>query len=252
MHRFYLPPEQCGQPVLTLEEGEAHHALHVLRLRAGERAVVLDGAGHEFLCEVTEASRNALKLTVVQKNTTAPLPYRITLLQAIPKGKLMEAIVQKATELGVYRIVPLVSERVVSQLDSDSAESKTQKWQATAIEALKQSGCPWLPIIERPLAVKEYIGRQEKFDLPLIASLQGDSRHPRDWFRAFASERQRRPQSLCVWVGPEGDFTPAEMNAVRSGGGLPITLGRQILRTETAAIYCLSVLNYEMQSPALD
>src|SRR5439155_21685071 len=103
---------QCRSSVLTLRDREAHHALHVLRLRNGERVVVLDGAGHEFLCETTRVARESVELQVVQKNAIAPLPYQITLLQAVPKGKLIEAIIQKATELGVSRIVPLFSERV--------------------------------------------------------------------------------------------------------------------------------------------
>jgi 16S rRNA (uracil1498-N3)-methyltransferase len=252
MHRFYLPPGQCSQSSLILETGEAHHALHVLRMRVGERTVVLDGAGHEYLCEVKETTRHEIHLAVIQKNATAPLPYEVTLLQAIPKGKLMEAIVQKGTELGVHRIVPILSERVVAQLDSESSETKIHKWQITAIEAIKQSGCPWLPVIEKPQTVKAYLDRTEKFDLPLIASLQKDTRHPREWFQAFFAEHKRLPQSLCVWVGPEGDFTPAEMGVIRSIGALPITLGRQVLRTETAALYCLSILNYELQSPLLN
>src|SRR5438093_7799014 len=109
MHRFYLPPSECQGSQLTLSEQEAHHALHVLRLRSGERVVVLDGAGHEFLCETTRVARESIELQVVQKNAIAPLPYQITLLQAVPKGKLIEAIIQKASELGISRIVSLFS-----------------------------------------------------------------------------------------------------------------------------------------------
>src|SRR2546428_9531668 len=100
MHRFYLPPSECQGSQLTLSEQEAHHALHVLRLRAGERVVVLDGAGHELLCEVREAARDTVQLAVKQKNYIPPLPYQITLVQAVPKGKIIETIIQKATELG--------------------------------------------------------------------------------------------------------------------------------------------------------
>src|SRR5438105_4808854 len=101
MHRFYLPPAQCHDSVLTLSDTEAHHGLNVLRLRRGERAVVLDGAGHEFLCEAREVTRETIQLAVLQKNVVPPLPYELTLVQAIPKAKLIETIIQKATELGV-------------------------------------------------------------------------------------------------------------------------------------------------------
>ena len=248
MHRFYLPPTQCHDSFLTLSEAEAHHGLRVLRLRRGERAVVLDGAGHEFLCEVREMTREVIQLAVVQKNFIPALPYELVLVQAIPKAKLIETIIQKATELGVSRVVPLLSERVVIQLDEAAAEERVEKWRLVAIEASKQCGSAWLPQIEAPLSPKAFLARGDKFDLPLIASLQSDSRHPREMFKRFYGERGRMPQSVCVWVGPEGDFTPAEVGAAKSAGALPITLGRLVLRSETAAIYCLSVLNYELQS----
>jgi 16S rRNA (uracil1498-N3)-methyltransferase len=249
MHRFYLPPAHCKGSTLTLEDREAHHGLHVLRLRRGERVVVLDGAGHELLCETRATERNAIELAVVQKNFIAPLPYQITLLQAIPKGRTFESIIQKATELGVHRIVPLLSERIVSHLDEETAEARLEKWHFVAIEAAKQCGSAWLPQIDLPLSPKAFLSRADKFELPLIASLQPDSQHPRERFKTFFTERRRLPQTVCIWVGPEGDFSPAEMNAARSAGALPITLGRLVLRSETAAIYCLSILNYELQSP---
>jgi 16S rRNA (uracil1498-N3)-methyltransferase len=248
MHRFYLPPAQCQDSSLTLSDQEAHHALHVLRVQRGDRAVVLDGAGHEFLCEARELTRETIQLRVVQKNSIPPLPYQLTLVQAIPKGKMMETIVQKATELGAARVVPLLSERIVSQLDEASSTDRAGKWRLTAIEAIKQCGSAWLPQIEAPLSPKAFLARGEKFELPLIASLQPDSRHPRQSFQTFHAEHGRPPKSVCVWVGPEGDFTPAEISAAKSAGALPITLGRLVLRSETAAIYCLSVLSYELQS----
>jgi 16S rRNA (uracil1498-N3)-methyltransferase len=249
MHRFYLPPAQCQSPTLTLSEREAHHAVNVLRLRLRDRVVVLDGAGGEYLAEVLEVGVRGVRLKVAQKNTLAPLPYQVTLLQAVPKGKTMELIVQKATELGVHRIVPILSERVVAQLDEESAQEKVEKWGQTAVEAIKQCGSPWLPAVETPVSPQAFLARGEKWELPLIASLQPDARHPRQHFDAFVEERKRMPRSLCLWIGPEGDFTPSEINAVRAAGALPVTLGQLVLRSETAAVYGLSVLNYELQWP---
>ena len=249
MHRFYLPPEQTRNSELSLTEGDAHHAIQVLRVRSGERVVVLDGAGQELLCEVRAVDRRRITLAVRQRNVSAALPYQLTLLQAIPKGKTMEAIVQKATELGAHRIIPILSERTVTQIaDESDGASKANKWRATAIEAIKQCGSAWLPQVELPLSPGAFLARAEKFELMLIASLQPDSRHPREYLHNFHTELGRMPRSVCVWVGPEGDFTPAETHAVKSSGALPITLGPLILRSETAAIYCLSVLNYELQA----
>jgi 16S rRNA (uracil1498-N3)-methyltransferase len=248
MHRFYLPPVQTHNSILTLTGREAHHGLHVLRLREGARVVVLDGAGHEFLCELRVLARDSIKLAVLQKHFIEPLPYQITLLQAVPKAKIIETIIQKATELGAFRIVPLLSERVRALLDAENVEGKLEKWRVVAIEASKQCGSAWLPQIEAPVSPKDYLARGEKFELPLIASLQPDGRHLREFFQAFYAEHGRLPRSVCIWVGPEGDFTSAEMGAVRSAGALPITLGRLVLRSETAAIYCLSILNHELQA----
>jgi len=249
MPRFYLPPEQCLEPTLVLAEEEAHHALHVLRVRRGERLTVLDGVGHEFVCEVKELARHKVSLAVVAKHEVPPPACRITLLQALPKGKLMEAIIQKATELAASRIVPLLSERVIAKLDSRDAQHKTAKWQSIAIESTKQCGSAWLPKVETPLTPQQFLARKEKFDLALLASLQSDARHPREYFRALLGGRDSRPESACIWIGPEGDFSPAESEAIKSVSALPITLGTLVLRTETAAIYCLSILNYELQAP---
>src|SRR2546423_9668969 len=206
MHRFYLLPTQCRDSSLILRDQEAHHALHVVRLRRGERVVVLDGAGHEFLCETRELGHDTVKLSVTQKNEIPPLPYQLTLVQAIPKGKIIESIIQKATELGAARIFPLLSERVVAHLDEEASGDKAEKWRQVAIEAIKQCGSAWLPQIEAPLTPKAFLARKESFELPLVASLQSGSRHPREFFRAFEAKYHRIPSTICIWVGPEGDF----------------------------------------------
>jgi len=248
MHRFYLPPAECQRQSLTLPEREAHHALNVLRVRPGERVAVLNGAGVELLCEVQEAGRRAITLNVLQTHKLAQPPCAVTLLQALTRGRTMDLIVQKATELGAYRIVPIVSERSVAQIEPADAGNKVEKWEATAIEAIKQCGCAWLPRFEPPLTPQAFLARGDKCELSLIASLRRDARHPREHFESFHASFQRRPASVSVWVGPEGDFTPAEMHVIRASGALPITLGRLVLRSDTAAIYCLSIINYELQS----
>jgi 16S rRNA (uracil1498-N3)-methyltransferase len=250
MHRFYLPPAQVQGPVLTLSESDAHHAVHVLRVKDKERVVVLDGAGHELLCEVHYLERDAVRLLLLQKNVLPPPPGRLTLAQAVTKAKTMDLIVQKATELGVHRLVPILSERSVSQIEDGNAATKLEKWHATTIEALKQCGSPWLPHIEAPQSTQKFLASSERFDLSFIASLQPDAGHPRPHFERFIAERGLAPKNICIWIGPEGDFTPAEMNAVRQAGAFPITLGPLILRSETAAIYCLSIVNYELHAPA--
>lgn len=248
MHRFYLSPTEIKDKTLTLAGREAHHALHVLRLRRGDELTVLDGAGHEFLCTVENFDRDKLLLALQEAKNFLPPPCPITLLQAVPKGKIIESIIQKATELGVARIVPLLTERVVMDLDDKHAARKAEKWQQVAIEAIKQCGAAWLPRVESPVTPKEFLARGEKFELPLVASLHAGAQHPRQYFENFQAQRGRKPKSACVWIGPEGDLTPEEVAAITAAGALPITLGRLVLRVETAATYCLSVLNYEVSS----
>jgi len=245
VHRFYLPPEQCRETELVLTGREEHHARHVLRLQEGERVTVLDGAGQELLCEVGESGRDILKLGVIETRIQPPQACRITLLQAMPKGKAMESIIQKATELGAWRIVPLLSDRVVARLDGTAARSKAAKLQLIAIEAIKQCGSAWLPKVETPITPGDFLARREQFELALVASLQPGSRSPKEHFDAFRAKQGRNPLSACIWVGPEGDLTLAEVEAIRAAGAVPITLGRLVLRAETAAVYCLSILNYE-------
>jgi 16S rRNA (uracil1498-N3)-methyltransferase len=248
MHRFHLPPNDCRGEALTLAGAEAHHALRVLRVQDGERVTVLDGAGTILDCEVTGRARDTLALRVREKSSAAPLPCAITLLVGVPKGKIIESIIQKATELGVARIVPLLAERVVTQLDADGAEAKVEKWQHIAIEAIKQCGSPWLPRVELPVTPAQFLARREICDLAFVGSLEPGSRHPRVWFEEFLALHKQLPANVAVWVGPEGDFTAAEYAAIQKGGALPITLGPLVLRVETAATYCLSVVNYELRA----
>ena len=248
MHRFYLPPEHCAGAALRLQGREAHHALRVLRVKYGEMVAVLDGIGNEFLCTVDNCSRDAVTLSVSLKNFMASPACRVTLLVAVPKGKIIEDIIQKSVELGASRIVPLLAERVATHLDAEAAADKRDKWQQVAIEAIKQCGAVWLPKIEMPVTIEQFLARRERFELSLVGSLQAERSHPRECFREFQIKHGRRPQSAAVWIGPEGDFTPDELQAIEAGGALPISLGRLVLRVETAAVYCLSILNYELNS----
>jgi 16S rRNA (uracil1498-N3)-methyltransferase len=246
MHHFYLPPEQCLEPCLRLTGREAHHGLHVLRLREGERIVVLDGAGGKMLCEVTQVKSSAIHLVVSQRDSVPPAPFQITLAQALPKGKLMDAIVQKAVELGVSRIAPLLSERVVTHLDSEKAIERAAHWRTIAIEAIKQCGSAWLPGIDELVTPQDFVARRDPFDLALIGSLQPDSRPLHECFAAFEARHGRKPRSVCVWIGPEGDFTPEEIAIAKNGGAFPVSFGNLVLRCETAAISSLAILNYEL------
>jgi 16S rRNA (uracil1498-N3)-methyltransferase len=276
VHRFYIPPENWNPDALALTSAEAHHARDVLRLKCGDKLVVFNGRGREITAEIVDLVRHGtdspgrakdeIRLRKLHEAETPPLRCRITLGQAIPKGKNMDLIVQKAVEMGAAEIAPILSDRTVVHVDLESAAQKQAKWQQVAIEAAKQCGQNWLPQVRAPRKLSEFfadVGVEARvptrsfpnaaetpatttFDLRLIGSLQSDARHLKKILADYLNEHGQLPISVLMLVGPEGDFTPAELALARSHGCRPITLGPIILRVETAAIYCLSILSYEL------
>jgi 16S rRNA (uracil1498-N3)-methyltransferase len=244
MHRFYLSPEETRGTECVLPEREARHAAQVLRLRAGDKAIVLNGAGDELDCEVVEVTKVNVRLVVRGRKTWDALPHEITLFQAVPKGHLFESIVQKATELGIRRVVPLLTSRVATRLEPDDRGRKREKWRQVAIESIKQCGSPWLPEIELPRELADTLGDLPSFHLSLLASLRPNSRNPKMVFHSV-EKFPGAPLQCAIWVGPEGDFSSEECHAIERSGAVPITLGNLVLRCETAAVYCMSVVNYE-------
>jgi 16S rRNA (uracil1498-N3)-methyltransferase len=246
MHRFYIAPENWRPDAPLLTGSEAHHCRTVLRLEPGDKVVLFDGRGHEVTAEITANDPAQIQLRKLHEARTPPLRCRITLGQAIPKGKNMDLIVQKAVEIGAAEIAPILSDRTIVRLDEESAASKQEKWQTVAIEAAKQCGQNWLPQVQTPQSLAQFFQEHRRFDLQLIGSLQTDAVHLKKILAEYSAEHGDRPASVLMLVGPEGDFTPAELSLARGQGCRPITLGPIVLRVETASIYCLSVLSYEL------
>lgn len=247
MHRFYIPPPEWKGDALILSGPEAHHCRNVLRLGPGDKVVLFNGRGHEVTAEIISGDAGQIAFRKLHESVSAPLRCRITLGQAIPKGKNMDLIVQKAVEIGAAEIVPIISDRTIVRLDQEEATQKQSKWQTVAIEAAKQCGQNWLPEVQTPRTLAQFFHAPPRFDLQLIGSLQSDALHLKKILAEYAATHER-PASVLMLIGPEGDFTPAELNLARTHGCRPITLGPIILRVETAAIYCLSVLSYELLS----
>src|SRR5947209_518824 len=156
MHRFYIAPECWNPDALILRDGEAHHARDVLRMKRGDRAVVFNGRGREITAEIVDLAKEEVLLRKLTETEAARLRCRITLGQAIPKGKNMDLIVQKAVEIGASEIAPLISERTVVDLDPEEAMQKQKKWQQVAVEAAKQCGQNWLPIVRQPQKLRSF------------------------------------------------------------------------------------------------
>ncbi len=253
--RFHIPADRWNPEDLALDSAEAHHCIDVLRCKPGERVITFNGAGVEATAEITAIEEQTVLLRGISVSRSEPLGAKITLAQAVPKGKNMDFIVQKATELGASEIAPLLSERTVVRLGEPERRRKQEKWHRVALEASKQCGQNWLPVVQPPRTAVEFLDGTHQKPPPgnalppllLIASLQPDSLRFKEVLREYRELNDgRSPDTAVVLIGPEGDFTPAEIALARSAGYLPFTLGPIVLRSETAALYSLSVLAHEL------
>ena len=235
MPRFHLPPSDW--PSATLLGDEAKHLAQVLRIKSGETITVFDGHGRRAGAEVLTVSRDQVSLRIGETSATTPPVPSITLAQAIPKGKNMDLIVQKAVELGIAAIQPLVTANTIVH----PGEGKSDKWRRTALEACKQCGQDTLPHIAEPQPFDRWLASlTETSSLRLVASLAPGARPFRETLHAHPAT-----SAATMLIGPEGDFTPSEIEAAMAAGFLPVTLGSIILRVETATLFCLSALRYE-------
>lgn len=249
MHRCYLPEADftaAAQP-LTVQGDEAHHALRVLRLREGDECELFDGRGHAARARIAHAAGGRMQVEVLELLPPLPPVAGITLGIAIPKGALMELIVQKAVEMGVSRIVPLITERTIVRLHEKEALAKAEKWRRTALEACKQCGVSSLPVVEPPQPYAAWLARGEAPPLRLQCAILPHARPLRE---TLESGRAAGHRELALLIGPEGDFSPAEYAAGEAAGYLPVSLGGIILRVETAVFFSVAAARYALDPPA--
>jgi 16S rRNA (uracil1498-N3)-methyltransferase len=240
VHRFFLAPEEWTSPEPTLGSEESRHCAEVLRLQEGDRVTLFDGEGSVADAVLTGVHRKHCRVTLGERTSTPSLKCAITLAQAVPKGKNMDLILQKAVELGASTIVPLLTRRTVVRLDEEDASRKQERWQQIALEACKQCGRNQVPRVTHPSSLEEFL-KQPREGLILLASLQPGAVSIKE-----ALAKAPHYQAVTVLVGPEGDFTQEESAAALAARAIPVTLGPMILRAETAALYCLSVLGHEL------
>ncbi len=235
MARFFVPPAQWSGSRAVLDEAEGRHAVEVLRLGVGDALTLFDGAGRVASCRLVQAGRRHVEVEIIHSEVQPHERGKTTLFQAVPKGKLFEWILEKAVELGVSRVVPILTDRTVVHLDGAERARKVEKWKRVVVEACKQCGQNWLPEVSLPVGLSDVL-KEPVAPISLVASLYPGARALREMVPVPLD------QDASVFVGPEGDFTSEEMERIVKWGAAPVSLGNIVLRVETAALYCLSVL----------
>jgi 16S rRNA (uracil1498-N3)-methyltransferase len=244
--RFYASPDEFDGSRVRLSPDESHHLLRVLRLAKGEQVYVFDGRGREFQCRFAEAAgRSAILEVVASLDDEVESPLRLTLAQGLAKGEKFDWIVQKATELGVSRIIPLAAEHADLKLNREQAEKRVERWQRISLEALKQCGRRRLVEISGPRSLA---------DLLAEGAAAAGLEEPQPTFIFFNERGGKRlgealsgladGGSVIALIGPEGGWSDREIGLMEARGCLSATLGRRVLRTETAALVALSLLQH--------
>jgi len=240
--RFYVSPESIFPEKNIIEikdRKEVHHIRDVMRLRQGASVNVFDGRDREYLGSIKEVNRNSIVIEIKRAvDFKGDIPYKVTLYQAVPKRTKMDFIIKKAIELGVDRIVPIVTERTVPVI-GEKGHAKIERWSRISKVASKQCGRTSLPVISDISDFNKALVESKKDDLVIFAALDKDARPLREILKA------PNPKGIAVFVGPEGDFSQGEISMAKGQGYNICSLGPLVLRVETAAIYILSCLGYE-------
>lgn len=245
MYQFFVEPDQIRGKRIVITGSDVNHIKNVLRMRIGEEIAVSNGSdGKEYRCGIEAFTEEEVICSLrFVKEDGLELPARVTLFQGLPKADKMEFIVQKMVELGVYRIVPVATRRAVVKLDEKKAKAKTARWQAIAEAAAKQSRRRIVPEVGAVCSVKEALSQAAAMDLKLI---------PYELSEGMEKTRELigkalPGQEIAVFIGPEGGFEEEEVSMAAETGFVPVTLGKRILRTETAGLTVMAWLMYQLE-----
>ena len=244
MQHFFVSPQQVKEEKIYVEGSDVNHIKNVLRMKLGEKLTVNDGEGWQYLCEVESYEADMAVLHIVEKSKAeTELASRIYLFQGLPKQDKMELIVQKAVELGAYQVIPVSTKRAVVKLDAKKAGKKVERWQQIAVSAAKQAGRGIVPTVGEVCTYAQALKMAEELDVVLI---------PYELAEGIEETKKiiagiRPGQSVCVFIGPEGGFEEEEVKLAMEAGAKPVTLGRRILRTETAGLTTLSLLMFHLE-----
>ncbi|MBW2973539.1 16S rRNA (uracil(1498)-N(3))-methyltransferase [Candidatus Woesearchaeota archaeon] len=237
--RFFSEKLSKGQ-IVRIQGEEARH-IHVLRLRKGDKICLFDGKGGEIIGKISSISPRIVEIEVLAREKVRTSGISVDLAIAIPKGKRFDWLIQKATELGIERIIPLITKRSVVQPKNSK---KSERWARIGVEAAKQSQRTTIPEITGPLNFKDFIEFTDEYDLKLMA-LPTAKQHLKN------ALQKRRPRRIICLIGPEGGFTDEEIKKAQQKNFTPISLGKEILRIETAGIAMLAMIKYEYGEKAL-
>lgn len=244
MHHFFAEPSQIADGKATIIGADVNHMKNVLRMKPGEQVEISDGDGLRYICVIENFADECVHLRIEDVEADAvELPSKIYLFQALPKSDKMELIVQKAVELGAFEVIPVVTKRAVVKLDEKKAAKKVQRWNAISEGAAKQSGRSIVPKVHDVLSYAEALEYARQMDVRLIPYEKASGME----VTRQAVETILPGQSVAVFIGPEGGFEEAEVEQAEEAGALPVSLGKRILRTETAGLAVLSVLMYHLE-----
>ena len=245
MHHFFVTPEQVIEDRVYIVGSDVNHMKNVLRMKTGERTEVSEGNNCRYLCEITGYEDDKAVLSILEKKEAdTELASRLYLFQGLPKSDKMDLIVQKAVELGAYEVIPVATKRSVVKLDDKKAAKKVERWNSIAESAAKQAGRGIIPKVKQVMSYPEALKYAEMLDVTLIPyELAQGMQETKAQIEAIKSG-----QSIGIFIGPEGGFEAAEVSAAVESGAAAITLGRRILRTETAGLAMLSVLMFVLET----
>ena len=244
MYKFFVNPENITDTTIEIIGSDVNHIKNVLRMKQDENVLISDGMGNEYLCKISGINNEKVETEIIEeKKAETELPAKIYLFQGLPKSDKMELIIQKAVELGVYEIIPVATKRAVVKLNEKKAEAMVMRWNLISKSAAKQSKRAVIPTVKNVMDFEQALRYAKDMDAVIIPyeEAQGMERT-----RAIISEVSNC-KSIAVFIGPEGGFEESEIKRAEETGAKPITLGKRILRTETAGIMVLSVLAYHME-----
>ena len=236
MYHFFVSEEQINGENAHIEGSDVNHIVNVLRMKPGEELLISVKGDWDYLCKIVDIETDRVNLKVLESMEQRELPVNITLLQGIPKSDKLEMIIQKAVELGVSEIIPVKTKRVVVKIDEKKVDTKVNRWNAIAESAAKQSKRSIIPKVYEPMSIDNALEIVKDFGVKLIPYENADGI---DKTRKILDSMDKT-KDIAVFIGPEGGFEEAEVERIKNSGFEVITLGKRILRTETAGLALLS------------